>query len=343
MSERDLKNYSCGMLLGLAIGDALGAPIEFGFTVSDIAKLGDKIENYYDNPRGPSGAWTDDTSMALCLADSLVARKGYDSYDIMTRYYNWMRSGYRAHPDMPLDIGMQTLDALHIFHRNAVVHHNAPKTRSAGNACIMRLAPIVIANLVPDHKYTATNAKTNDITIMLKQAKLSCMETHNSLMAETVTIMFATTLYLAICGYSKRDILKYCDVGITQTELKEAKDTVQKQLSRVVDDKTGASFRELGGYCLDTFLIALWGLVNFENFKDGMLAVIRLGGDTDTNGAVYGQLAGAFYGRDDIPQKWIKGLYLHNEVEHIANDLLAMKSCPIIRTRFEGDKNFIPV
>ena len=96
-----------GMLVGLAVGDALGAPVEFLPAPSDfyIKQQGEKIEHFHKNSRVPAGVWTDDTSMALCIADSLIANKGYDSYDIMRRFYEWCYSDYRKHPQAPLDVG----------------------------------------------------------------------------------------------------------------------------------------------------------------------------------------------------------------------------------------------
>ena len=80
--------------------------------------------------------------------------------------------------------------------------------------------------------------------------------------------------------------------------------------------------------------------MNYDNFKDGMLAVIRLGGDTDTNAACYGQLAGVYYGYERIPEEWKNEVYLSKDIVKIADELLDMKECPIIRTRFEDDENF---
>lgn len=102
-------------------------------------------------------------------------------------------------------------------------------------------------------------------------------------------------------------------------------------------EKDGKSLKNLGGYIVDTFAIALWGLLNFNTFKDGMMAVIRLGGDTDTNAACYGQLAGAYYGYKSIPETWRKEVYLADELIKIADNLLEMPKCPIIKTRFVDD------
>ena len=103
-----------GMLVGLAVGDALGAPVEFGYSSSDIVALGDKIAHFQPTIFGPAGSWTDDTSMALCLADSLLECGGYDSYDIMDRYWRWMTEGYRTYDGEPAkDVGGQTRRAIY--------------------------------------------------------------------------------------------------------------------------------------------------------------------------------------------------------------------------------------
>ena len=99
-------------------------------------------------------------------------------------------------------------------------------------------------------------------------------------------------------------------------------------------------FRNLGGYIVDAFAISLWGLMHFDTFKDGMMAVIRLGGDTDTNAACYGQLAGAYYGYKNIPKEWRDEVYLADELVKIADDLLKMPKCPILKTRFEDNNYF---
>lgn len=322
------RDKARGMLLGLAIGDALGAPVEFIPSPSDyyIAEMGDKIAHFHKNSRLPEGVWTDDTSMALCIADSLLEMEGYDSYDIMNRFNEWAYYGYRKHPQAPMDIGNQTLRALDEYENNPVVAKDTPKTESAGNGPIMRLAPIIIVN--------------TDIALALEMAVLSCRETHNSLTAEMTTALFATMLYDALHGASKDEIVSNCSRWITNEDYKEEYLDKSKDLINRALDANGAKLRDLGGYIVDTFAIALWGLIHYDNFKDGMLAVIRLGGDTDTNAACYGQLAGAYYGYKAIPEEWQKGVYLSDELIEIADNLLEIPNCPIIRTRFEDNDYF---
>ena len=116
-------------------------------------------------------------------------------------------------------------------------------------------------------------------------------------------------------------------------------DNIDGLIGRALE-KDEDKFCNLGGYIVDAFAIALWGLMHFDNFKDGMMAVIRLGGDTDTNAACYGQLAGAYYGYGAIPKEWRDEVYLADELVEIADKLLEMPKCPILRTRFEDDKYF---
>ena len=361
MSSNKYQDKARGMLVGLAIGDALGAPVEFLPSPSDfyIKEMGDKIEHYHKNSRLPAGVWTDDTSMALCIADSLLENHGYDSYDIMSKFYEWAYHGYRTHKQAPIDIGNQTLRALDDYEKSKIIKKDAIKTESAGNGPIMRLAPIIIANTFLDKKYPTLKdgfekgnliiepededseyIELKDIAPTLKMAELSCRETHDSIAACTVTEMFATTLYCALHGLEKNNILNYASRWMHGEEydkfwLENIDDLVGRPAKK--DEK---QFLDLGGYIVDTFAIALWGLIHFKTFKDGMLAVIRLGGDTDTNAACYGQLAGAYYGYENIPKEWRDGIYLSYELVDIADNLLEMNECTIKRTRFEDDEYF---
>ena len=335
-----MENYqdkARGMLLGLAIGDALGAPIEFGYTSDTIRQLGSKLEFFTDSPRGNKGEWTDDTSMALCIANSLLEKKGYDSYDIMNKFVRWADYGYRSADNKPAtDIGNQTKKALDDFKQYPSVARSEIETDQAGNAPIMRLAPIIIAN---------TSAEKSEITPeiitpTLKMAELSARETHNSLAAKAVTEMFASMLYCAIHGLDKINIAGYCARFLTEDNytrfyLQNSEQLIDRALS-----SADIGLRDRGGYIVDTFTIALWGLIHGENFKDGMLKVLQLGGDTDTNAACYGQIAGAFYGLNSIPIEWVSGVYESKEITELADKLLAMPECPIIRTRFEDDEHF---
>ena len=350
-----------GMLVGLAVGDALGAPVEFLPEPSDIyiKEMGEKIEHFHENYRAPKGVWTDDTEMALCIADSLLANEGYDSYDIMRRFASWVNEGYRTYDGKPAcDVGGQTMRAIEDFERYPAISGN-DTTESAGNGAIMRLAPIIIANTFPSKKYPTLHdgykkgslvvdpgdddsefIDLEDITPTINMAVLSCRETHNSIAAEATTALFTTMLYCALHGLPKNHIASYCSRWIMNEEYDQFFLENSKKLIDRALDKDGEKLRNLGGYIVDAFAIALWGLLNFDSFKDGMMAIIRLGGDTDTNAACYGQLAGAYYGYKAIPEEWRENVCQADELVEIADNLLKMSKCPILRTRFEDNKYF---
>ena len=228
--EHKYRDKARGMLVGLAVGDALGAPVEFLPEPSDvyIKEMGDKIEHFHKNYRVPEGVWTDDTEMALCIADGLIVNNGYDSYDMMERFTAWANEGYRTYDSKPaVDVGGQTMRAIEEFEKHPIIFSDDPKVESAGNGAIMRLAPIVIADTFPKKKYPTLkdgyekgNLVMNpgndggeyidlkDIEPTLEMAILSCRETHNSIAAEATTAIFATLL-IARVGCVVRNMINF--------------------------------------------------------------------------------------------------------------------------------------
>lgn len=324
MTTNKIINRAEGALVGLAIGDALGANLEF--TIHDHIDVTDDKIALYDG-MWPKGAWTDDTSMALCLGNSLTERNGYDSYDIMQKYQDWVENGYCSYDNKPAaDVGIQTRSAIYLFKHNPVISQDAQRSERAGNGTIMRLAPVALAT---------ANAPIEDT---IKLAQISARETHYSWEAETGTEIFAAMLRLALTLNNKEEIIhveKFSTGPVYDDILKRTLDNSQKDCQSRLED--------LGGYVVDALTIAVWGFKNFNNFEDGLRAVIKLGGDTDTNGAIYGQLAGAYYGYEAIPLSWRKDLLQENMIRELADQLLAIKSCPILRTRFEEDPTFAPL
>lgn len=331
-----IRDKARGMLAGLAVGDALGAPVEFGYTSQDISDLGDKVGHYQDSPMGPAGAWTDDTSMALCLADSLLECGGYDSYDIMDRFYKWMTEGYRTYDGKPAgDVGIQTMKSLTLFHRDPILHKGSKKTDSAGNGAIMRLAPVVLAGL---HQSTIGWGSHKCI---MEMTEFSCRETHDSDMALEVTADFASILALSFVGapFCYMDIVTLLEHSPAYFRHGVHHEEIVQRMYLAMDSRDGEELKDKGGYILDAFTIALWGVIHSRSFEEGMLRVIQLGGDTDTNAAIYGQLAGSRYGYERIPEEWRKNVYNAEELVDLADRLLDMR-CQVIRTRFEDDKDF---
>lgn len=316
------------MLVGLAVGDALGAPVQFWMSSNAIRYNIEKYKVLHDNHVLPKGVWTDDTSMALCISDSLLECNGYDSYNLMEKFYDWENLGYRCYFNIGYDVGMQTNHAICNYAKSPVVFKGMPREWNAGNGGIMRLAPTIIA---------AHKAQTLEKTVEL--AWLSSRETHYSEKAECGAEVLANLLYRALDLKDKKEIVRLDNLYFTSEELRECwLDNEWYVSGRVQSD--GECLRDLGGYVMDAITIAIWGFLKASNFEDGMLKVLQLGGDTDTNCAIYGQLAGAFYGFDSIPKYWVSDLYLADEIIELADNLANMKSCPIIMTRFEEDEEY---
>ena len=303
--------------MGLVVGDAVGTTNEF--------KWAGTFDPITDMVGGgvfglEPGQWTDDTSMALCLADSLLAQGRYDSFDVMERYDRWYKEGYRSSTGTCFDIGNQVTRSLWDFREQQRVPTSAERTTSAGNGAIMRLAPVVIAGF-----------ESRDPREVVETARLSARETHFSVEAEAATEVFAALLVGALLGWSPQQLM---DVSWASTGA-----AFDEMATRVIspDPQVRASWEaETSGYIVNGLRLAVHGLLDFPSFKDATLAIANMGGDSDTNAAIYGQLGGAFYGIEAIPALWRERVHLGEEIDQLACDLVDLRlEAP--RTRFDED------
>lgn len=317
----DKQNKIRGMFLGLAVGDALGAPYEFGYTAQ---KITEEFDGTMRDHRIPKGSYTDDTAMALCLADSLLACDGYNSYDVMTKYLKWATFGYRDSQGNPAsDIGTQTALAIEKFADNPVIRKDKLRTRNAGNGGIMRLAPIVIAG----HQL--------NIQEIMELARISSRETHYSHEADAGAEILAALLHLALQGKDKRQI-----IDIEEYSTGDFFNDILFRIEEALDQNIKLELQDLGGYVVDALKISIWGFMHFDSYEEGMKEVIKLGGDTDTNAAIYGQIAGAYYGYSSIPDNWLDELPVKDELLVLCDNLYENKPCVVKQTRFEEDTTY---
>ena len=303
--------------MGLAVGDAVGTTNEFK-VAGTFKPITDMVGG------GPfllkPGQWTDDTSMALCIADSLLAKGHYDSFDVMERYQRWFSKGYRSSTDRCFDIGGQVRAALFDFEHEQRVPVTAKRSNRAGNGAIMRLAPVVIAGF--EHR---------EIREIVVTAGLSARETHYSVEAEAATEVFAALLVGALLGWAPEHII---NVGWASTG-----PAFDEMAARVIstDPAERASWEsETSGYIVHGLRLAVHGLLDFPSFKDATLAIANMGGDSDTNAAIYGQLGGAFYGVEAIPASWRSTLHQGEEIDALARALVDLRLKPPV-TRFDED------
>jgi ADP-ribosylglycohydrolase len=287
-----------GSLLGLAVGDAVGTTLEFQYPGS-FKPIDDMVGG------GPfdleAGQWTDDTSMALCLADSII-KKGFDPVDQLTRYTWWYNDGYMSSTGECFDIGGTTVNGLRTFALTGNPYSGSVSPNFAGNGCIMRLAPVVLAY--------------HDTLELLENAANSSRTTHGSDVCVDSCKALALIINAALDTNNKDKVLS-----------PDLFDGVFLH-PKVFDVVVGCSYKTKNppdingdGYVISTLEAALWAFYHSTNFKDGCLSVVNLGQDADTTGAVYGQIAGAFYGESGIPIEWLNRLYQKEMISDYAKEL----------------------
>ena len=274
-----------GCLLGLACGDAVGTTVEFKRRGS-FAPITDMVGG------GPfnlvAGQWTDDTSMALCLAESLLAQKGFDAKDQMDRYLRWYNDGYMSSKGYCFDIGLTISGALknYSLHQNPYAGSTHPRT--AGNGSIMRLAPIPLYYLL-------------SLEQTIHFAGESSRTTHGSEEAVESAKLFAVLIRMALLGHDKKGILfesDYCSNTATVNALAQG-DYLVKEEKHIKGS----------GYVIESLEAALWCFARTDSFEQAVLKAVNLGDDADTTAAIVGQIAGAYYGVSAIPSSWLKKLY----------------------------------
>lgn len=294
-----------GCLTGLAAGDALGTTVEFrppgSFEpVTDVVGGGPF--------RLAPGQWTDDTSMALCLAESLIERGGFDTFDQMTRYVRWWKNGHLSCTGRCFDIGNTVRAALTSFLRNGDPCAGSTDPNSAGNGSIMRLAPIpMFYAFAPE--------------MGIKHAADSSRTTHGIATAVDACRYFAGLIMGALHGEPKEALLApmYCPVsGLWDREPLHPR--IAAIAAGSFKTKKPPDIRGTG-YVVESLEAALWAFHETDSFKDGVLKAVNLGDDADTTGAVFGQLAGAFYGIEAIPAAWLELLAEQSLIENHATKI----------------------
>jgi len=295
---RDELGRFRGCLLGLAVGDAVGTTVEFAPRGS-FRPLTDMIGG------GPfqlePGQWTDDTSMALCLATSLIVRQGFDPIDQMNRYCRWWQLGYLSSNGTCFDIGSTVGAALRHYQATGDPFSGSTDPYAAGNGSLMRLAPIPMF-YHPDRArirhYSAESSRT----------------THGARECIDACRLFGEMLARAFDGATKTEILFWHEAAELESDALQAIAGGDYR-DKTADDISGS------GYVVHCLEAALWCFLTTESFAAAILQAANLGQDADTTAAVCGQIAGAYYGESGIPPLWLDRLTMREEIETLAEAL----------------------
>ena len=305
-----LQDRYRGSLLGLACADAVGTTLEFR-PPGSFTPLTDMVGG------GPfrlrPGEWTDDTSMALCLAESLIKRNGFDPADQMRRYLVWRDDGHLSSNGRCFDIGGTVSAALRRFEQNGDPFAGSTDRYSAGNGSIMRLAPVPLFF-------------ARDPANAIHLSGESSRTTHGAETCVAACRYLGGLIVGALQGVAKADLLvpNYSPTGTAWTD-GELPAPIAAIAAGSFKTKNPPAIRGTG-YVVESLEAALWAFHRSESFAEGCLLAANLGDDADTTAAVYGQLAGAYYGVDGIPGHWRDQVAHRELITQFTDDLLSRAS-----------------
>jgi ADP-ribosyl-[dinitrogen reductase] hydrolase len=249
----------------------------------------------------PAGTVTDDTELALCIARSLVERETFDGQDVAERFHEWYESG-------PFDIGLMTVDALREYGQGTSwrdagrnVWQHRQEGSNAGNGSVMRCAPYAIAF-------------ADDFETLLRVSKQSSAITHY----DPRCTYGCAILNETVAGYLRGENAPLATAldrvgGDAPDELIEA--------LRIVPDLIDEEQLNTTGYVVHTLQTALYDALTSDSIEEAIVTAVNRGGDTDTVGAVAGAIAGARFGDDSLPDRWLEVLQYRDDLELLAKAL----------------------
>lgn len=299
-------------IIGVALGDALGVPVEF-VSREDITKSLVTGMREYGTHNQPMGTWSDDTSLTLALMDSIVWKQGIDYYDIMDRFSEWLFHGAYTAAGKVFDVGSTTNAAIMNYHCGIdPLKCGGISEYENGNGSLMRILPIA---------YYIKNKTDINMDEQMKMIHNISSLTHRHLIS------------LIGCGIYVNIALKLLAGGLSLEESirRGVEESFQYYASREWEEasvydrlKNIKSFIHLqeseirsSGYIVDTLEAALWCLLNTDSFRECILKAVNLGDDTDTIGAVTGGLAGIYYGAAGIPHEWQASILKRDYIEEL--------------------------
>lgn len=292
-----VRDRAVGALLGLAVGDAIGTTLEFAPRDDRAERLTDMVGG---GPFGlKPGQWTDDTAMALALADSLVVAPDVDPRDLMTRFVDWWQKGTYSCTGRCFDIGTTTRQALQRWQRTGDPLAGSTDPRSAGNGSLMRLSPVSIRHW-------------RDAKARRQAAALQSRTTHAAPEAVDACVLYADIVAEAIAGRPRSEILAA-----------RTFDGAPKIAALAAGSWRGAARSAIhgSGYVVEALEAALWCVSRTADFRNAILLAANLRDDADTTAAITGQLAGALYGASGIPEPWRQRVVWGARIEATAGTL----------------------
>ena len=301
-----MNNLNKNILLGTAIGDALGVPVEFEHR-QELEKNPVVGMREYGTHNQPKGTWSDDSSLALCLAESLC--NGYNLNDIADKFIRWYYDGYCTPYGRVFDVGVTTARAISYLQSGCKPElAGMDRERDNGNGSLMRILPLIpyIINMEEEDRFRIIG-EVSSLTHRHPRSILAC-----------ISLCEFAIQYINLQSIEKA----YQTMQQTMLQLLKKEMFIEEDIpfKRLV----GLSYEEFKnielkdirstGYVIDTLEASLWCIFNTTSYKNAVLKAVNLGDDANTVGAITGGLAGIIYGYDTIPSKWIDTLARKDDI-----------------------------
>jgi ADP-ribosyl-[dinitrogen reductase] hydrolase len=306
-------NISKDILLGTAIGDALGVPVEF---MSRQAVLQNPVTGMvgYGTHNKPAGTFSDDSSLAFCLAEALTTE--FSLKKIAASFIAWMNSGYwTAHGDV-FDIGIATSQAIRRLERGTRPDlAGGLEVSDNGNGSLMRILPLLvyIKHKPIEERYTITK-QVSSITHGHIRSVIACFY-YLEFARQIAEGKEKFTAYANL----KEEVNNYLhSIEINREEINLFRRILEENIYELPEESIFST-----GYVLHTLEASIWCILTTDNFKEAVLKAVNLGLDTDTTGAVTGGLAGLLYGFEAIPENWVTQLARKADIENLAERIQA--------------------
>jgi len=312
-----MKNKVSDALLGLAVADALGVPVEFK-TRKYLQRFPVTTMMGYGTYNQPEGTWSDDSSLTFCLAESLCNQ--YNITDIAEKFVRWVKKAYwTAHNEL-FDIGITTRSSIERLHSLFLSHQPITPlpeyeagSREIGNGALMRILPLAF--------YVEKKPVAERFGIIREVAALTHAHIRSS-MACFIYIEFALQILehndkAKAYSHLRDNVEGYLiQFGMSKSEITHFARILNANIYEFDENKIESS-----GYALHALEAALWCIMRYNSYKTTVLAAVNLGSDTDTTAAIAGGIAGIMYGAENIPQTWLEVLARRNDIIQLADEL----------------------
>lgn len=306
-------------ILGLAVGDALGVPVEF--------RIRERLKQNpvtgmraYGTHNQPAGSWSDDTTMALCTLESLA--KGVDYDDMMDRFCRWVDEGYMTPHGKLFDIGRTTRHALWLYSSGIpALECGGTDVRDNGNGSLMRILPAVF---YLRREYGANcMEKPEAFTLIHNLSRL----THGHEISQIACGLYCDMANELMNGKNLAEAVNHAVLTKERWYGKQEEfsswlakfDFINAEMLAALPEEAIKS----SGYVVDTLQAALWCLLTTHSYHECVLKAVNLGSDTDTVAAVAGGLAGILYGAESIPEDWMQVLAKKEQIIRLCENFLS--------------------